>query len=68
MTQKERLEEAHKLLTSVYVEMREGKIDTCPDPRIAAVNCEVEAYRIMFRLNYPEEMSRLINERGDVNA
>lgn len=65
MTQAERLEKAHKLLTSVYVEILEGKIDTHPDPRDWAVNCEVEVYRIMCRLNYPEEMRRLINERGN---
>lgn len=58
MFQKERLEEALKLLESVYAEIRQDRVDE--EATQAAVNCQVEINRIMFAINEPE-IRRMIN-------
>lgn len=61
MSQKERLEEALKLLESVYAEIREDNVDE--EATQAAVNCQVEINRIMFAINEPEIRRTLYRKR-----
>lgn len=61
MFQKERLEEALNILEGVYKEMREGYIDL--DAPQAAVYCQVEINRIVFKINEPE-IRRKLYEKG----
>lgn len=54
-SQLERLSIAEALLVSVMAELTEGKVDNIIRTSQAAVNCQIEANRIVWKLNHMRE-------------
>lgn len=51
MLQKKRLEQAENILGDIRSEIEQGEVDDAFKLLQTAVNCQIEIYRIVFKLN-----------------